>query len=139
MSDLDDLFICTNPTRRDVKNIYRNERYARGIILRNGDVMVWNGEVRHNQVIPYLPEAGIHFSIFNDKLEICWQFESWKDIQNRLVQAKKYFHVLGYPEEGRIEIDTMFYTHTKKEFPSIRYRDLFQADYELKPIDEGTV
>lgn len=136
MSNLDDLFICTNPTRRDVKSIYQNERYARGVILKNGDVLVWNGEVMHSKVMPYLPETGVHFSIYNDKLEVCWQFESWQEIQKRLVQAQKYFEVLGYPQDGQVVIDTMFYTHTKKEFPPIKYRDLFDDQYVLAPIEE---
>lgn len=136
MSDLDDLFICTNPSRRDVKNIYRNERYARGIVLKNGDVLVWNGEVMHSKVMPYLPETGVHFSIYNDKLEVCWQFESWQEIQKRLVQAQKYFEVLGYPTDGQVVIDTMFYTHTKKEFPPIQYQDLLDENYVLAPLEE---
>ncbi len=136
MSDLDDLFICTNPSRRDVKNIYRNERYARGIILKNGDVLVWNGEVMHSKVMPYMPETGIHFSIFNDKLEVCWQFESWQEIQKRLVQAQRYFEILGYPLEGQVVIDTIFYTHMKKEFPPIQYRELFEDQYVLAPLEE---
>ena len=136
MSNLDDLFICTNPTRRDVKNIYAQERYARGVILKNGDVIVWNGEVMHSKVMPFMPETGLHFSIFNDKLEVCWQFESWREVQEKLKQAKKYFEILQYPEHGSIVVDTMFYTHTKKKFPPIRYADLFEEGYELKPLEE---
>ncbi len=136
MSNLDDLFICTNPTRRDVKNIYSQEKYARGVILKNGDVIVWNGEVMHSKVMPFMPETGLHFSIFNDKLEVCWQFESWKDVQEKLKQAKKYFEILQYPMEGSIVVDTMFYTHTKKKFPPIRYAELFEEGYELKPMEE---
>ncbi|WP_027417384.1 hypothetical protein [Aneurinibacillus terranovensis] len=134
MSNLDDLFICTNPTRRDVKKIYREEKYARGIIQANGDVTVWNGDVMHTALMPYLTETGIHFSIFNDKLEICWQFESWNEIQRRLVEAKPYLDVLGLSENGRIIIDTRYYTHTEMKFPDIRYKDLFQEGYEIKPL-----
>lgn len=136
MSNLDDLIICTNPTRRDLKNIFQKEKYARGIILKNGDVMVWNGEVMHNKVTPYLPETGVHFNIFNDKLEICYRAESWKDIQTRLIQAQKYFQVLGFPDDGQVVFDTMFYTHTKIEFPPITYAELFQEGYEIKPLDD---
>ncbi|RXT15223.1 hypothetical protein [Ammoniphilus sp. CFH 90114] len=136
MSNLDDLIICTNPTRRDVKKIYGQERYARGVILKNGDVIVWNGEVMHSKVMPYMPESGLHFSIFKDKLEVCWQFESWQDVQERLKQAKKYFDILDYPEDGEVVMDTMFYTHTKKKFPEIRYKELFEEGYELGPIEE---
>ncbi|WCK56130.1 hypothetical protein PP175_09570 [Aneurinibacillus sp. Ricciae_BoGa-3] len=134
MSNLDDLFICTNPTRRDVKKIYRDEKYARGIIQANGDVVVWNGEVMHTRVLPYLTEAGIHFSLFNDKLEICWQFESWKEIQRRLVLARPYLIVLGFPEDGRIVMDTRYYTHTETSFPEIRYHQLFEEGFEIKPL-----
>lgn len=136
MNNLDDLFICTNPSRRDVKKIFGQENYARGIILKNGDVIVWNGEVMHSKVMPFMPETGLHFSIFKDKLEVCWQFESWSDVQDRLKQAKKYFEILEYPEDGRVVMDTMFYTHTKKKFPDIQYKDLFQEGFELKPIEE---
>ncbi|HJV45544.1 MAG TPA: hypothetical protein VJ824_07440 [Bacillota bacterium] len=135
MSSLDDLFICTNPSRRDVKNIYQDEKYARGIILANGDMIVWNGEIMHGKVMPYLNETGLHFSVFNDKLEICWQYESWGEIQNRLKLAQKYLDILGLPENGRIVFDTMFYTHTKLEFPTIKYSDLFEEGYEIKPIE----
>jgi len=134
MSNLDDLFICTNPTRRDLKKIFIDEKYARGILLRNGDVIVWNGEVMHTKVIPFLSENGIHFSLFNDRLSICWQFESWKDIQERLVKAKHHLEVMGFTEEGYIIIDTRYYTHTDMEFPEIHYGDLFQDGYELKPL-----
>ncbi|MEW9667751.1 hypothetical protein [Ammoniphilus sp. 3BR4] len=136
MNNLDDLFICTNPSRRDVKKIFGQENYARGIILKNGDVIVWNGEVMHSKVMPFMPETGLHFSIFKDKLEVCWQFESWSDVQERLKQAKKYFEILEYPEDGRVVMDTMFYTHTKKKFPDIQYKDLFQEGFELKPMEE---
>lgn len=136
MNNLDDLFICTNPTRRDVKKIFGQENYARGIILKNGDVIVWNGEVMHSKVMPYMPETGLHFSIFKDKLEVCWQFESWSDVQERLKQAKKYFDILEYPEDGKVVMDTMFYTHTKKKFPDFQYKDLFEDGFELKPIEE---
>jgi hypothetical protein len=134
MGNLDDLFICTNPTRRDVKKIYREEQYARGIIQANGDMVVWNGEVMHTRVLPYLTEAGIHFSLFNDKLEICWQFESWKEIQRRLVAVKLYLNVLGFPDNGRIVIDTRYYTHTEVSFPEIRYNQLFEEGFEIKPL-----
>ncbi|MBP1931606.1 hypothetical protein [Ammoniphilus resinae] len=135
MSNLDDLFICTNPTRRDVKNIFRSEKYARGILLKNGDMIVWNGDVMHSKVLPFLTETGIHFSVFGDKLEVCWQFESWTEIQKRLKEAKPYLEVLGYPEEGKIVIDTVFYTHKKYAFPDIKYKDIWEEGYELKPID----
>ena len=68
MSNLDDLFICTNPTRRDVKNIYRNEKYARGILLKNGDMVVWNGDVMHSKVLPFLTETANHKAII---LSLC--------------------------------------------------------------------
>jgi len=135
MSNLDDLFICTNPTRRDVKNIYRSEKYARGILLKNGDMIVWNGDVMHSKVLPFLTETGIHFSIFDDKLEVCWQFESWQEIQNRLKDAKSYFEVLGYPDNGKIVIDTVFYTHQKHSFPDIKYKNLWDEGFQLKPLD----
>lgn len=134
LSSLDDLFICTNPTRRDLKEIYQNEKYARGVLLANGDVMVWNGEIMHSKVMPFLNQTGIHFSVYNDKLEICWQFEAWKEIQDRLVAAKKYLNILGLTEDGKIIIDTMFYTHTKVDFPQIKYGDLFQEGYVLQPV-----
>jgi hypothetical protein len=136
MSNLNDLFICKNPTRRDLKNIYRDEQYARGIILDNGDILVWNGEIMHSKVMPFITETGVHFSVFNQKLEVCWQFESWKKIQRRLVEAKKYFDILGYKEDGLVVIDTVFYTHTKHPFPEIRYAELFNEGYELKPLSE---
>ncbi|MCF6093944.1 hypothetical protein L1765_08160 [Microaerobacter geothermalis] len=133
--NLDDLIIYTNPSRRDVKNIYKDERYARGIILPTGDMLVWNGDIMHGKVMPFIKENGIHFSIFNDKLEICWQFESWKEIQRRLVLVKPYLMNLGFPEDGRIVFDTQYYTHTTLQFPEIRYFQLFDDHYEIKPID----
>lgn len=136
MSILDDLFICTNPTRRDVKHIYRSEKYGRGILLANGDMIIWNGEVMHGKVMPFLKETGIHFSVFNDKLEVCWQYEAWNEVQQRLMAAKKYLEILGYPEDGRVVIDTMFYTHTKIQFPTIKYNDLLREGFELKPVSE---
>lgn len=135
MSNLDDLFLCTNPTRRDAKSIYRDEKYARGILLANGDMMVWNGDVMHTKVMPYITETGVHFSVFNDKLEICWQYESWVEIQRRLVLAKPYFDNLGFPEDGRIVFDTRYYTHTDVPFADIRYSQLFEGGFELKPLE----
>ncbi|WCN36663.1 hypothetical protein [Aneurinibacillus uraniidurans] len=135
MGNLDDLFLCTNPTRRDVKNIYRDEKYARGILLANGDMIVWNGDIMHTKVMPYITETGVHFSIFNDKLEICWQYESWTEIQRRLVLAKPYFDNLGFPEDGRIVFDTRYYTHTDVPFEDIRYKQLFEEGFELKPLE----
>ncbi|AMA73526.1 MULTISPECIES: hypothetical protein [Aneurinibacillus] len=135
MSNLDDLFLYTNPTRRDVKNIYREEKYARGILLKNGDMIVWNGDIMHTKVMPFITETGVHFSLFNDKLEICWQFESWAEIQRRLVAAKPYFDNLEFPEDGRIVIDTRYYTHTDVSFPEIRYYQLFEEGFELAPLE----
>ncbi|GAB7387159.1 hypothetical protein BSNK01_09950 [Bacillaceae bacterium] len=136
MGNMDDLFICRNPGRRDVKKIYQEERYARGILLANGEMIVWSGEIMHTKVEPYLQETGVHFSVFNDRLEICWRFESWAEIQKRLVQAKKYLENLGFPEDGKIEINTRYYTHTDLKFPEIRYRQLCEEGYELKPLPE---
>ncbi|MFT9847618.1 hypothetical protein [Aneurinibacillus sp. REN35] len=137
MGNMDDLFLCTNPTRRDAKNIYRDEKYARGLLLKNGDMVVWSGDVMHTKVMPFLTETGVHFSIFNDKLEICWQFESWSEIQERLVIAKPYLDNLGFPDDGRIVMDTRYYTHTDVPFPDIRYSQLFEEGFELKPLEEG--
>lgn len=100
-----------NPTSREVREIKKNGN-VRGIIDKNSDIYVWNGELLHDKALNYtgLPD-GIHFDVGGSGIYLYLIAEiDINYFKNAITGAMSKLSILGVsPNTPVLEINIRYY------------------------------